>query len=176
MKNRLELFREQIAAFDGAADPVRAIAKGYVIEEPRQSSTEALLKRISLRPQSKNLLIGGIGSGKTTQLLRLRQQLHANPEARIYPHYIDVTKYTNPEHAQVGTLDAIIGLELVALLEEKEFQIDEIRKKSIQGFAYGSTLTQSTTTGSLAAFHWKNGCRSNPPCGNGTTANRSRIW
>ena len=65
MKNRLELFRSQIAAFDGAADPMSAISKGYFIEEPQQSSTNALFKRISLRPQSKILLIGGIGSGKT---------------------------------------------------------------------------------------------------------------
>jgi type IV secretory pathway ATPase VirB11/archaellum biosynthesis ATPase len=71
MKNRLELFRSQIAAFDGAADPMSAISKGYFIEEPHQSSTNALFKRISLRPQSKILLIGGIGSGKTTQLLKL---------------------------------------------------------------------------------------------------------
>ncbi len=141
MKNRLELFREKIAAFDGAADPIHAIEKGYVIEEPHQSSTNALFKRISLRPQSKILLIGGIGSGKTTQLLRLQQLFQQNPETGIYPHYIDVTKYTQPNELKVGTLDAIVGLELISLLEKNGFQVDEIRRTYFKEFAYGYTLS-----------------------------------
>lgn len=142
MKNRLELFRSQIAAFDGAADPMSAISKGYFIEEPHQSSTNALFKRISLRPQSKILLIGGIGSGKTTQLLRLQQILQQNSDIGIYPHYVDVTEYTKPNELQVGTLDAIVALELMAILERNGFQLDEERKTSIQNFAYGYTLKE----------------------------------
>jgi hypothetical protein len=142
MKNRLELFRSQIAAFDGAADPMNAISKGYFIEEPHQSSTNALFKRISLRPQSKILLIRGIGSGKTTQLLRLQQIFQEAPDTGIYPHYVDVTEYTKPSDLQVGTLDAIVALELMAILEEKGFKIDEDRKTSVQKIAYGYTRTE----------------------------------
>ncbi len=142
MKNRLELFRSQIAAFDGAADPMNAISKGYFIEEPHQSSTNALFKRISLRPQSKILLIGGIGSGKTTQLLRLQQLFHQVPDTGIYPHYVDVTQYTKPNDIQVGTLDVIVALELIAILKQNGFQIDEERRTSIQNFAYGYTLKE----------------------------------
>lgn len=140
MKNRLELFRSQIAAFDGAADPMNAISKGYFIEEPHQSSTNALFKRISLRPQSKILLIGGIGSGKTTQLLKLQQILQEAPDTCIYPYYIDVTKYTKPNDLQVGTLDAIVALELIRILEEKEFSVSKNSKKYVQEFAYGHTI------------------------------------
>jgi Cdc6-like AAA superfamily ATPase len=137
MKNRLELFRSQIAAFDGAADPMSAISKGYFIEEPHQSSTNALFKRISLRPQSKILLIGGIGSGKTTQLLKLQQLFQQAPDTGIYSHYIDITKYTKPNDLKVGTLDAIVALELIKLFEEKEFSVDKGSKDYIQEFAYG---------------------------------------
>jgi energy-coupling factor transporter ATP-binding protein EcfA2 len=144
MINRLELFRSQIAAFDGAADPMNAIAKGYCIEEPHQSSTNALFKRISLRPQSKILLIGGIGSGKTTQLLRLQQILQQDSDTGIYSHYVDVTEYTKPNELQVGTLDAIVALELMAILETKGFQLDEVRKTSIQKFAYGYSVMEDT--------------------------------
>jgi energy-coupling factor transporter ATP-binding protein EcfA2 len=140
MKNRLELFRSQIAAFDGAADPMGAISKGYFIEEPHQSSTNALFKRISLRPQSKILLIGGIGSGKTTQLLKLQQLFQQAPDTGIYPHYIDVTVYTKPDDLQVGTLDAIVALELIIILERSGFEVDESSKKYIQEFAYGRTV------------------------------------
>jgi energy-coupling factor transporter ATP-binding protein EcfA2 len=140
MINRLELFRSQIAAFDGAADPMNAIAKGYFIEEPHQSSTNALFKRISLRPQSKILLIGGIGSGKTTQLLRLQQIFQQAPETGIYPHYVDVTEYTKPNDLQVGTLDAIVALELITFIEKKGFLVDKTSKKYIWGFAYGRSV------------------------------------
>jgi energy-coupling factor transporter ATP-binding protein EcfA2 len=142
MINRLELFRSQIAAFDGAADPMNAISKGYFIEEPHQSSTNALFKRISLRPQSKILLIGGIGSGKTTQLLKLQQIFQQAPDTGIYPHYIDVTKYTKPNDLQVGTLNAIVGLEVVIFLEKKGFVVNKGTKEFIQEFAYGYTVTQ----------------------------------
>jgi energy-coupling factor transporter ATP-binding protein EcfA2 len=142
MKNRLELFRSQIAAFDGAADPMNAISKGYFIEEPHQSSTNALCKRISLRPQSKTLLIGGIGSGKTTQLLRLQQILKEDPAINIYPHYIDITEYTKPNDLRVGTLDAIVALELMALLKQNGFLIETDRETSIKNFAYGYTVTE----------------------------------
>jgi energy-coupling factor transporter ATP-binding protein EcfA2 len=140
MINRLELFRSQIAAFDGAADPMNAISKGYFIEEPRQSSTNALFKRISLRPQSKILLIGGIGSGKTTQLFRLQQLFQQSQDTDIYPRYIDVTEYTKPNDLQVGTLDAIVALELIKILEKEEFLIDKDSKKYIQEFAYGRII------------------------------------
>jgi energy-coupling factor transporter ATP-binding protein EcfA2 len=142
MINRLELFRSQIAAFDGAADPMNAISKGYFIEEPHQSSTNALFKRISLRPQSKILLIGGIGSGKTTQLLKLQQLFQQAPDTGIYPHYIDVTEYTKPNDLQAGTLDAIVALELMALLKQKGFSIDTVREASIKEFAYGYSVTE----------------------------------
>jgi energy-coupling factor transporter ATP-binding protein EcfA2 len=142
MINRLELFRSQIAAFDGAADPMNAISKGYFIEEPHQSSTNALFKRISLRPQSKILLIGGIGSGKTTQLLKLQQIFQQAPDTGIYPHYIDVTKYTKPNDLQVGTLNAIVGLEMVIFLEKKGFVVNKGTKEFIQEFAYGYIVTQ----------------------------------
>jgi energy-coupling factor transporter ATP-binding protein EcfA2 len=141
MKNRLELFREKIAAFDGAADPIHALEKGYFTEEPHQSSTNALFKRISLRPQSKILLIGGIGSGKTTQLLRLQQLFQQNPDTGIYPHYVDITEYTEPNDIQPGTLDAIISLELISLLEKNGFRVDETRKNYIKEFAYGSIIS-----------------------------------
>jgi energy-coupling factor transporter ATP-binding protein EcfA2 len=140
MKNRLELFREKIAAFDGAADPIHALEKGYFTEEPHQSSTNALFKRISLRPQSKILLIGGIGSGKTTQLLRLQQLFQQHPDSGICSHYIDVTEYTKPNELKAGILDAIVGLELMKFFTINRVSVDQNIKKSIQEFAYGHTV------------------------------------
>jgi hypothetical protein len=66
MENRLEFFRRQMAVFDGAADPRDAMKRGFYIEEPEHSSTNQLFKRICLKSNSRNLLMGGIGTGKTT--------------------------------------------------------------------------------------------------------------
>jgi Cdc6-like AAA superfamily ATPase len=136
MENRLEFFRRQMAAFDGAADPRGAIENGFYIEEPEHSATNRLFKRICLKPNSRNLLLGGIGSGKTTQLFKLSQLL--NNTGDIYPHYIDVTVYENPEEVQQGLLDAIFGLELIGLLTHAGFPVDSQLQALIQKYAYGS--------------------------------------
>jgi energy-coupling factor transporter ATP-binding protein EcfA2 len=139
MTNRLELFRQQIAAFDGAGDPVGAIEKGYYIEEPHYSSTNTLLKRISLRPKSKNLLIGGIGFGKTTQLLRLQQLLKDTSDADVYPHYVDVTRYTQADDIHTKTIDAIIGVELLRIYRQAGIRIEPHLAEMIEEYAYGKT-------------------------------------
>jgi type IV secretory pathway ATPase VirB11/archaellum biosynthesis ATPase len=69
MENLLDFFRKQMAAFEGAANPSKAIASGYYIPEPGKSVSDLIAGRIALRPASTHLILGGIGSGKTTQLL-----------------------------------------------------------------------------------------------------------
>jgi energy-coupling factor transporter ATP-binding protein EcfA2 len=141
MENRLEFFRRQMAAFDGAADPRDAMQRGFYIEEPEHSVTHQLFKRISLKANSKNLLLGGIGSGKTTQLLKIEQLLR---ETDIYPHYVDVTKHINlssynlSESIQGNILSAIFGLELIELLKNL-VHIDGSMQTLIRNYAYGST-------------------------------------
>jgi len=63
MSDRLQFFREQMAAFEGTSDPQKAIEKGYFIKQPRNSMANTIANRIALRPSSSHLLIGGIGSG-----------------------------------------------------------------------------------------------------------------
>jgi energy-coupling factor transporter ATP-binding protein EcfA2 len=134
MENRLDFFRQQMAAFDGSADPNGAFEKGFYIEEPNQSATNQWFKRICLKPTSRNLVVGGIGSGKTTQLLRMKQLLE---KTDVYPHYIDVTKYEHPDEIQAGILNAIFGLELIDLLEPTQHRADESIQRIIKRYAYG---------------------------------------
>jgi energy-coupling factor transporter ATP-binding protein EcfA2 len=141
MENRLEFFRRQMAAFDGAADPRDAMQRGFYIEEPDHSVTHQLFKRISLKANSKNLLLGGIGSGKTTQLLKIEQLLK---NTDIYPHYVDITKHLNlnsynlSEPIQGNILSAIFGLELIELLRPL-VHIDGGMQNLIKNYAYGTT-------------------------------------
>ncbi len=115
MSNRLRLFRERMAAFEGAADPGRAIESGYYVNEPGKLQAETISNRIALRPASSHLLIGGTGSGKTTQLLIACENLKKIED--IYPIYIDVSLYTDISKIEDGVITAIAGLEISELAQ-----------------------------------------------------------
>lgn len=136
MDDRLDFFRAQMAAFDGAADPRGAIDKGFYIEEPRKSATIDLFKRIALKPESRSLLVGGTGTGKTTQLFKIEQLLK---EKDIYPHYVDLTEFFELQSISDGVLQAIFGLELIQLMTQMGVSFNETLKSEIHEYAYGST-------------------------------------
>lgn len=136
MSNRLKFFREQMAAFEGTADPQRAVESGYYVPEPRRSVSELITRRIALRPSSTHLLLGGIGSGKTTQLLVTCKRINEEIED-IHARYVDVSLYGDIFKISTGVLVAIAGLELAELLKDSD---DELVKKNIdiiKKLAYG---------------------------------------
>ncbi|MEA5535260.1 hypothetical protein [Crocosphaera sp. XPORK-15E] len=144
MTNRLEFFRQQMASFEGTSDPQKAIEKGYYIEQPRNSLANTIAAKIALRPTSRHLLIGGIGSGKTTQLLMTCDRL--NEIEDISAHYVDVSLYTDISEIKPGSLLAITGLVLSKLRDDWE----EIGLKDdinyIDKYAYGSLESISLET------------------------------
>ena len=77
---------------------------------------ERVCGRLELRPSARQLIVGGIGTGKTTQLLvaceRLQQR---NPEA--LSTYIDVSKHQDLERIQPGSLLALVGLQLLRVAD-----------------------------------------------------------
>ncbi len=68
MSERLQRFRKLMAAFEGTSNAQHAIERGYYVDLPNNPMAE-ITRRIEVRPASLHLLLGGIGSGKTTQLL-----------------------------------------------------------------------------------------------------------
>ncbi|MFO0171617.1 MAG: hypothetical protein ACK51W_03895, partial [Aphanizomenon sp.] len=118
MSNRLKLFRERMAAFEGAANPSEAIESGYYVHSTGKLLVDNISNRIALRPSSSHLLLGGIGSGKTTQLLVACQQI--NEIEDIHAIYIDVSQYTDISKITSGVLTAITGLELANLIKDSE--------------------------------------------------------
>lgn len=138
MSNRLKLFRERMAAFEGAADPSAAIESGYYVHAPGKLLVDEISARIALRPSSSHLLLGGIGSGKTTQLLVACQQM--NEIEDIHAIYVDVSQYTYISKITTGVLTAIAGLELAELMKDSKDEnviqsIDLIRKRA-NGYTY----------------------------------------
>ncbi|MBD2298608.1 hypothetical protein [Nostoc sp. FACHB-190] len=107
-----------MAAFEGAADPSKAIESGYYVHAPVKLLVDHISGRIALRPSSSHLLIGGIGSGKTTQLLVACEKI--NEIEDIYAIYVDVSLYTDISQISSGVLTAIAGLELAKLMQDSD--------------------------------------------------------
>jgi hypothetical protein len=68
MQDRLTLYRNYMSQLDAAADPFRAMERGLYVSHSREIARQ-IATRVELQPSSTHLIIGGIGSGKTTQLL-----------------------------------------------------------------------------------------------------------
>jgi Cdc6-like AAA superfamily ATPase len=141
MENLLDFFRKQMAAFEGAANPSKAIESGFYIPEPGKSISDLIAGRIALRPASSHLILGGIGSGKTTQLLVTLDRLNDLLE-NSYVRYLDVSLSTDIAKIVPGVLVAIVGVTLANLMTGSE---ESIVKKSIDvvhKLAYGYVETE----------------------------------
>ncbi|NER35029.1 MAG: hypothetical protein F6J93_13575 [Oscillatoria sp. SIO1A7] len=135
MSNRRDRFRKEMAAFEGSADPRRSLDSGHYVSHPRKSLADTIASRIELRPTSTHLLIGGIGSGKTTELLVARDRI--NKLEDTYAHYIDVSLYADISQIQPGVLLAVAGLALSELTKEIDDGELRIYKDVIRKLAYG---------------------------------------
>ncbi|MFO5492593.1 MAG: hypothetical protein ACLBM6_08615 [Cuspidothrix sp.] len=138
MSNRLKLFRERMAAFEGAADPSAAIESGYYVHAPGKLLVDEISARIALRPSSSHLLLGGIGSGKTTQLLVACKQINEIEDTHAI--YVDVSLYTYISKITTGVLTAIAGLELANLMKDSKddnvIQSIDLIRKLAHGYTY----------------------------------------
>lgn len=153
MSNRLQIFRERMAAFEGAANPQEAIENGYYVRAPGQLLAEKLSARVALRPASSHLLIGGIGSGKTTQLLVACEKLKEIGD--IYPIYIDVSLYADISKINPGVLTAIAGVELAELVGGIDNETIENSTETIFNIAYGYQEAIDAQLGNFGKFRRK---------------------
>jgi hypothetical protein len=136
MENLLDFFRKQMAAFEGAANPSKAIESGYYASEPGKSVSDLIAARIALRPASTHLILGGIGSGKTTQLLVASNRIDGLLK-NSYVRYIDVSLSTDISKIAPGVLVAIIGVTLSNLMSDSEDSLVKKNIEDIQKIAYG---------------------------------------
>ena len=140
MSERLQRFRKLMAAFEGTSNPQHAIERGYYVDLPNNPVGE-ITRRVELRPSSVHLLLGGIGSGKTTQLLLAEE--HLNQLEGFKAIYVDVSLYTDIFQLEPGALVAIAGLEIIKLLDEiddPEFEENsefKEAKETIKRLAHG---------------------------------------
>jgi hypothetical protein len=137
VSNRLTRFREYMARFDAAASPEHAIERGFYVQRPGRSVADEIAARAELRPASTHLLVGGVGSGKTTQLLMARKRL--NQLSDTHSIYIDVSLLHDLGRIRVGVLLVLAGLALSQVLTNGEKQDKRVSSavRSFEGWGHG---------------------------------------
>lgn len=137
MLERLKKFRERLAAFEPSANPEAAMDSNYYVEEPRDSISSKVTTRLMLRPASSHILFGAIGSGKTTQLLKICDNLNAVPDMRAI--YVDADRYTDISALEPGGLVALTALAMSELVQEDSSEEVKSLRSQIQKRVYGYT-------------------------------------
>ncbi|WP_146048767.1 hypothetical protein [Pseudanabaena sp. BC1403] len=138
MSDRLKFFRRLMSAFEATSNPQRAVERGFYVNLPN-NPIEEITGRVALRPSSVHLLFGGIGSGKTTQLLLAQQALNELEDIKAI--YVDVSLVADISDLQSGALIAIAGLELIKILGDTNNPDLDASKQVIQKVAYGYNET-----------------------------------
>lgn len=109
---RLQRFRAYMARMNPVADPATAIREGLYVAPPGRTVADELATRLELEPASTHLVLGGIGSGKTTELLRAADRLKASSrQTGDLLEYVDISqKHDLDAPTLSGVLVALVGL------------------------------------------------------------------
>ena len=118
--------------FEPSADPWDAVKRGFYIPRPDRSLAEQLAARFELKPRASHVLMGGVGSGKTTQLLVARDRLAAN--ADINATYVDVSLHIEPNQVTSAALLAIVGLIHGSQIDSGTISETDVAIKAFEGY------------------------------------------
>ncbi|HET7504228.1 MAG TPA: hypothetical protein VFK02_24575 [Kofleriaceae bacterium] len=108
--SRRERFRGYMVRMAAAADPTLAIEQQMYVSPPGPLA-DVLVRHLEIEPSGRHLVVGGIGSGKTTQLLLATQALNAMSD--MYAAYLDVSSKQDLVRLKPGCLVALAGLALL---------------------------------------------------------------
>lgn len=117
--DRRTRFRDYMRRLDPTGEPAQAIASGFYVAPPNAVS-QRIATRIELQPASSHLLVGGIGSGKTTELIAIERRLAAVGD--LLPIRVDVPSRHRLEKMKPGVLIALAATEASAQLSREREQ------------------------------------------------------
>lgn len=106
--DRRQRFRKFMKRFNPTASAKVAIGEGLICQYTGRSVFKKLAAGADLTLGSQQLLVGGIGSGKTTELMLAQQELARNDQ--MVPLYIDVSAETDLSTVNSGALLASLGM------------------------------------------------------------------
>lgn len=132
--SRRDRFRRYMRAFNPTQAAQEAIQAGLVREDLHGGIYRQIAARAELQPGSRQLLIGGIGSGKTTELLLAEAQMRAEG---MHPFYIDIPAETDLYQLKAGALVASFGERLLKMLPGDEARDLQKPVAAVREFARG---------------------------------------
>ncbi|MEO7330559.1 MAG: hypothetical protein ABI193_18435 [Minicystis sp.] len=135
MTTRLEQFRGYMARLNPSGDPGNAVLDRLYVPRPGRATADEVAARLELDPASSHLLVGVIGSGKTTQLLVTRDRLNKLEDTRA--EYIDLSVIHDLSRMEPGTLIIAAGLALRRHLEPGDDQAALAAGEQFRRWAYG---------------------------------------
>ncbi len=150
---RRESFREYMRKLNPTAPAWTIIDSGLAVQNLHGSLHQTMAARADLDPGSQQILVGGIGSGKTTELLLAERWL--KHQGGTLSLYIDISAETDLSGLNSGALMAGFGLHLSAAFEaldmggtimreenflssEQQSNLKDLRARLMQ-FAFGKT-------------------------------------
>lgn len=133
-----------MARMNPAGDPADVIRDGLYVP-PADSVATQLVKSLELAPSSAHLILGGIGSGKTSELLRVQKLLNDGlAPLGDRAEYVDVSRIHDLNSPRLaGVLIAIAGLRLADLIDVPGAPLSSETRlaiKVVREFALGHTV------------------------------------
>ena len=89
----------------------------YYVEPPGKSVARDLAARLEIKPNTSHVVLGGVGSGKTTQLKRVCEQLNRIEDTQAL--FVDVSEYTDLGSLYLSDLYVVLTRQLLALWRER---------------------------------------------------------
>lgn len=144
--DRRARFREYMQKLNPTAPAQSVIDSGLALKDLHGSLYKVMAARADLDPGSQQILVGGIGSGKTTELLLTQRWL--TDEFRSSALYIDISSETDLTGVNSGALLASFGQHMSRLVvttglgdtlsQEKRSALESMQKE-LDLFAFGKT-------------------------------------
>ncbi len=129
-----------MARMSPLADPATAIEGGLYVTPPSSVGAE-LAKRLELEPESSHLVVGGVGAGKTSELLIAGRQLGKRlADTGDAVAYLDVSRNHDIASARLsGALVALAGLTLAGRASASADQAASKAITAVTRYAKGYT-------------------------------------
>jgi hypothetical protein len=130
-------FRVYMRSFNPTTPARSVIEAGLVFEDLHRKLYRNLAGRADLEPGSQQLLVGGIGSGKTTELLLAANWFQSQGDG--LPLYIDITAETDLSGLNSGSLLASFGIHLGRRLSHNPEMAKKLMatNSKVKEYAYG---------------------------------------
>ena len=142
--DRRKWFREYMQRLNPTSPAQSVINLGLASKSLHNSLYKRMATRADLDPGSQQLLVGGIGSGKTTELLLTQQFL--KEELRSLALYMDISYETDLSGANSGALLASLGQHLLKAFHVLNLEAHPSRllqaQSELNSFAFGGTALE----------------------------------